>query len=89
MSPLRLMNAMTKSSKTTPPKDFESALHELEGLVATLEAGQLPLEASLQAYQRGVKLTRFCQQFLGDAEQKLRILENSTLQPLSLDARDA
>lgn len=76
---------MSKTVKTAPPKDFETALAELEGLVATLESGDLALESSLTAYKRGVELTRFCQQFLSQAEQQLAILENDSLKPLTLD----
>jgi len=81
----RTLPIMSKTTKTTAPKDFETALAELESLVATLEAGDLALEASLTAYKRGVELTRFCQQFLSQAEQQLAMLENDSLKPLILD----
>ena len=51
----------------TLPQDFETALSELEDLVATLESGSLALEQSLLAYARGVALTRLCQQKLAQA----------------------
>ncbi|MBI5938045.1 MAG: exodeoxyribonuclease VII small subunit [Betaproteobacteria bacterium] len=70
---------MSKTGKTAPPKDFESALAELEGLVERLESGQLPLEASLAAYKRGVELTAFCQQKLSAAEQQVKVLEGGKL----------
>jgi exodeoxyribonuclease VII small subunit len=76
---------MSKPIKTNPPKDFETALSELEALIATLEAGDLPLDASLTAYKRGVELTRYCQHFLTQAEQQLAVLEGDTLQALTLD----
>ena len=47
---------------------------ELESLVERLEAGDLPLEESLQAFERGVALTRSCQGALKDAEQKVEVL---------------
>jgi exodeoxyribonuclease VII small subunit len=56
------------------PLDFEAAMAELERLVAELERGELPLEASLKAFERGVELTRACQKALRDAEQKVEIL---------------
>ena len=71
---------MSKSSKNSPPKDFESALAELEGLVERMESGQLPLEESLAAYKRGVELTAFCQQKLSAAEQQVKVLEGGKLQ---------
>ena len=61
---------------------FEAALAELEKLVAAMEAGQLPLEESLSAYQRGVELLQHCQRQLADAEEKVRVLDNGILRPL-------
>ncbi len=54
--------------------DFEHALKELEELVGRMEQGDLPLEESLKAFERGVELTRACQQALKEAEQKVEIL---------------
>lgn len=76
---------MSKSSKPLPPKDFESALSELERLVETMEAGDLTLEASLAAYKRGMELTAFCQQTLADAEQQVKILEGGVLKNFAPD----
>jgi exodeoxyribonuclease VII small subunit len=70
---------MSKPGKTTPPKDFESALAELEGLVERMESGQLPLEESLAAYKRGIELTTYCQQKLSAAEQQVKVLEGGGL----------
>ena len=56
------------------PQSFEGALEELETLVDTLEQGELTLEQSLAAFERGIKLTRTCQKALDTAEQKVRIL---------------
>jgi exodeoxyribonuclease VII small subunit len=54
--------------------DFEKSLQELENLVAKMEQGDLGLEESLQAFERGIQLTRTCQQALGEAEQKVQQL---------------
>ena len=54
--------------------DFEQALAELERLVADMEAGGMPLEESLKAFEQGVRLTRECQQALLEAEQKVEVL---------------
>jgi exodeoxyribonuclease VII small subunit len=54
--------------------DFETAMHELEQLVDRLEQGDLSLEESLAAFERGVALTRACQSALKEAEQKVEIL---------------
>jgi exodeoxyribonuclease VII small subunit len=56
---------------------FEEHLAELEALVDTLERGDLTLEQSLAAFERGVLLTRTCQKALDAAEQKVRILTSS------------
>jgi exodeoxyribonuclease VII small subunit len=75
-------------SRATPPKDYESALTELEAIVAEMESGQLPLDASLTAYKRGAELLQYCRQQLADAEQQVKILENGTLQPFKADDAD-
>lgn len=62
---------------TTPaehPVDFEQALSALEQEVQRLEAGELPLEEALQAFEAGVRLTRHCQQAINQAEQKVQML---------------
>ena len=72
-------------SKQAKPQTFESALAELENIVATMEAGQLPLEQLLSAYRRGAELLQFCQQALQDAQQQVRILEAGNLLNLPVD----
>jgi exodeoxyribonuclease VII small subunit len=54
--------------------DFEQSLQELEAIVARLEQGDIPLEESLLQFERGIALTRACQQALKSAEQKVQIL---------------
>ena len=69
---------------SAPLPDFEQSLSELERIVSTMESGQMPLDDALTAYQRGVTLLRHCQQTLGNAEEKIRILEQeSTPEALS------
>ena len=71
-----------------PPtiKDFEAAIAELESIVKKLEEGDLPLEASLQLYERGVHLSRFCHTRLEDAERRIEILnERGQLRPAAGD----
>ena len=53
---------------------FEDALKKLEAIVDKLERGDLPLEASLKAFEEGVKLSRICTKMLDDAEKKIEIL---------------
>jgi exodeoxyribonuclease VII small subunit len=54
--------------------DFEKSLKELENLVEKMEQGDLSLEDSLSHFERGVQLSRACQQALKAAEQKVAIL---------------
>jgi exodeoxyribonuclease VII small subunit len=54
--------------------DFERSLKELEELVGRMEKGDLTLEESLKSFERGIELTRACQQALKEAEQKVEIL---------------
>ena len=54
--------------------NFENALAELEQTVEKLEDGELDLEASLQAFEKGITLTRECQEALQKAEQKVAML---------------
>jgi exodeoxyribonuclease VII small subunit len=56
------------------PKNFESAMAELDQLVEKMEAGQLPLEESIAAYQRGAALLKFCEAKLADAEARIQVL---------------
>ncbi len=62
--------------------DFEAALRDLESIVARLEQGDLPLEESLAAFERGVILTRTCQTALKEAEQKVEILLKKAGEPV-------
>ncbi|HXQ31258.1 MAG TPA: exodeoxyribonuclease VII small subunit [Steroidobacteraceae bacterium] len=73
--------ARTKSAPPPPAApgdtarfDFEQAMTELESVVARLEQGEVPLEEALSAFERGVALTRACQQALAAAEQKVELL---------------
>lgn len=53
---------------------FEDALKRLEELVARMEGGDLNLDDSLRSFEEGVKLTRFCEKKLDEAEKKVEIL---------------
>jgi len=53
---------------------FEDALGELQTIVESLESGEQPLELSLQQFERGISLARFCQNNLQAAEQKIMLL---------------
>lgn len=62
---------MTKSIQ------FEKSMEELETLVTSLEAGDLPLEEALKHYEKGIALARKCQTLLQKAEQKIEQLTRS------------
>jgi exodeoxyribonuclease VII small subunit len=76
-----LSNLVMPKIATAPPKNFESAVDELEKLVADLEGGNLPLADSLAAYKRGAELLKYAQGELAQVEQQVKILEGDTLKP--------
>ena len=67
------------AGKPNKTPTFEAALAELEQVVAEMESGSLPLEASLAAYQRGAELLKQCRSRLDDAQQQVRVLEEGSL----------
>ncbi|TFH10790.1 MAG: exodeoxyribonuclease VII small subunit [Nitrosomonadales bacterium] len=84
------MTKFSKPVKSSQPKDFEAGLAELENIVASMEAGQMPLEVSLLAHKRGAELLQYCQATLQNAQQQVRLLEANTLKifsPASIDDR--
>lgn len=78
---------MTKSIKnaaaSSQPESFEAASAELEKIVTNMETGQMSLEASLAAYQRGVELLQYCQNKLQNAQQQVRMLEAGMIKNIS------
>ncbi|MDP2822827.1 MAG: exodeoxyribonuclease VII small subunit [Sulfuritalea sp.] len=70
-----LPNTAPDIDSASASPSFESALSELEGIVAAMEAGQMPLQDALDAYKRGAALLRQCQATLTAAEQQIRILD--------------
>ena len=67
-----------KSTSKSRDLDFEAAIKELESLVERMEQGDQSLEQSLKDFERGVELTRSCQQALKQAEQKVQKLQEQT-----------
>ena len=53
---------------------FEDGLKRLEEIVAKLESGNLSLDDSLKLFEEGVKLVRFCNERLAEAQQKVELL---------------
>ena len=62
------------AKKETTNKNFETALEELEQVVEQLESGELPLDDSLAAFEKGVGLVKFCNQKLNEVEKKVELL---------------
>jgi exodeoxyribonuclease VII small subunit len=62
------------TNNATKNQSFESSLEALEQIVHELEQGDLPLEKSLELFERGIRLSRECQERLGQAERRIEIL---------------
>lgn len=90
MTTMKKTSTKTTADKAVPPLDFETTLTELDEIVEKMENGELSLEASLEAFERGVKLTRTCQTTLKRAELRIQTLteENQDLAP-SDETREA
>ena len=68
--------AKKNAPEASPVAQFEQSLEELEQLVEKMEHGQMSLEESLSAYERGVGLYRQCQSALEQAELRVRLLSD-------------
>jgi exodeoxyribonuclease VII small subunit len=66
--------AAGESNSAPTPASFENALERLEGTVARLEEGEMPLEKALELFESGVKLSRQCATTLEEAERRIEIL---------------
>ena len=77
--PYATMTASAPADPAAAPASFEAAMTELETLVEKMEDGQLPLEQSLSAYQRGFALLKYCEGVLNEAQQRIRVLEDGAL----------
>lgn len=81
------MAARKPTIEASPVADFETSLDQLEQLVEKMEHGEMSLEESLAAYERGVGLYRKCQTALEQAELRVRLLSDpedpSTAEPFA------
>jgi exodeoxyribonuclease VII small subunit len=64
---------MTKD-KTEEKLTFEQAMEKLEAIVSAIEAGEVPLEESIEKYAEGIELVRRCRAILDRAEKKIQLL---------------
>jgi exodeoxyribonuclease VII small subunit len=83
---------MTESSATDiTALPFEKALQELEQIVGQLERGDVPLEKSIEIYERGNRLKAHCEQLLRKAEMKVEVITQgangkaASVKPLDVD----
>ena len=65
---------MTEKSKSTQKLDFEKAMTELEKIVENLESGELTLDDSIKAFEKGIELSKLCQKKLEAAEERVKKL---------------
>ena len=75
---------MPKASATSSPDatqtlSYETAMAELEALVARLESGDMPLEQLLSGYQRGAELLQLCRAKLQAVEDQIKVLDDGAL----------
>ena len=69
---------------TRRPNDFEKSFQNLEKIVQRLESEELPLDESLQLFEEGLRLSRFCHQRLEEVEKKIElILADAKGQPVT------
>jgi exodeoxyribonuclease VII small subunit len=69
---------MTEKAKSTDKLNFEKALTDLEKIVNDLESGDLSLEDSIKAFEKGIELSKLCQKKLEAAENRVKkLLEKS------------
>ena len=74
-----------KKDDQDPILNFEESLASLEAIVSSMEDGELSLEESLQAFEKGIRLTRECQSALQKAEQKVQVLMSENGEPEAMD----
>ena len=75
-----------KQNPDKTPASFEAAMAELKQLVARVESGELPLNESVAAYQRGAELVKFCSTQLETVEAQIKVLEDEVLKPFAPNA---
>ena len=56
------------------PNEFEQSFQQLESIVRRLESEELPLDESLQLFEEGIRLSRFCHQRLAEVEKKIELI---------------
>ncbi len=72
-------NGAPKKGAINDKMPFETALNELELLVEKMENGEMMLEESINAFERGSALVAHCKTQLNTAEQKIKVFEEGAL----------
>jgi exodeoxyribonuclease VII small subunit len=62
---------MAKEKSKSGELTFEQAIDQLNGIVSRIEQGQVPLQESLEQYEKGMKLIGHCRSILQDAEKRI------------------
>jgi exodeoxyribonuclease VII small subunit len=93
LCPCIVQKAKGSGGEPADGPSFESALEELEAIVARMDDGSLSLEESLKAYQRGAELVKHCQKSLESVRQQVQVLDGELLKPaddaLGTESEDA
>lgn len=73
-------------------KSFEEAITELEYIVNEMEKGELTLEESIEFFQRGIELSKYCSKRLDEIEKKISVLiedeEGNIREEIMMEDRD-
>ena len=76
---------MSSNNNKKKSLNFESTLSEIEKIIESLEEGNLSLEDSIKAYEKGISLTQACQKMLADAELKIKKLPSKEGEEVSFE----
>ena len=82
------MKDETDQNTQTATPSFEDALTELEGIVASLERGEVSLDAAISAFERGTELKTLCQTRLEEARMKVEKIKISEAGGPPVDASE-
>ena len=74
---------MAKETQAKDKLTFEQALERLERIVKAIEAGEVPLEESIERYAEGIELVKKCRAILDVAEKKIQLLGKGDGQTLA------
>ena len=86
---MRLGRVINVSKKEEVTITFEEAMTKLEGIVARLEDGEVPLEESINLYKEGMELSKWCHDKLKTAEEQLTlIMKEDAFKPFTIDEEE-